>query len=60
MGICTQMYVFVCVTAYRVLSDCTDTTETACDQCESNTYLDHPNNEHNCQPCKICETEGRC
>ncbi|KAK7152931.1 hypothetical protein R3I93_010990 [Phoxinus phoxinus] len=47
-----------CPTGYRVLRHCTDTNQTACDRCESNTYSDHPNSDHNCRPCKICNTDA--
>ncbi|KAI2654315.1 Tumor necrosis factor receptor superfamily member 14 [Labeo rohita] len=41
---------------YRVLSDCTDKNETNCERCEDGTYMDHPNSDHKCQPCKICDS----
>ncbi|KAI2654316.1 Tumor necrosis factor receptor superfamily member 6 [Labeo rohita] len=45
----------LCMKGYRVLSDCTDKNETYCERCEDRTYMDHPNSDHKCQPCKICE-----
>ncbi|TRY98728.1 hypothetical protein DNTS_034761 [Danionella cerebrum] len=48
----------LCPKGSRVLWDCTDTAETKCDLCEDGTYMDHPNNDDKCQPCKICDSKG--
>lgn len=44
----------LCPTGYRVLSDCTVSNDTKCERCEPGSYTDHPNNDHSCQPCKVC------
>ncbi|XP_051578258.1 tumor necrosis factor receptor superfamily member 26 isoform X1 [Myxocyprinus asiaticus] len=43
-----------CPTGYRVLSDCTDKNITECERCDSRSFMSHPNQDHTCQPCKIC------
>ncbi|XDV43167.1 hypothetical protein PO909_011689, partial [Leuciscus waleckii] len=48
----------LCPVGYKLTRDCTDTNHPDCDLCESDTYLDYPNNDRNCMPCKICETEA--
>lgn len=56
----------LCPTGYQVLNHCTETNITYCERCKDGTYLDHPNSEHQCQPCKVCdsnanmETKERC
>ncbi|CAM4646716.1 unnamed protein product [Leuciscus chuanchicus] len=47
-----------CSVGYKLIRDCTDTNHPDCDLCEPTTYLDYPNNDRNCLPCKICETEA--
>ncbi|XP_052001764.1 tumor necrosis factor receptor superfamily member 6-like [Xyrauchen texanus] len=43
-----------CPIGYRVLSDCTDKTITKCERCDSRSFMSHTNQDHSCQPCKIC------
>ncbi|XP_077094731.1 tumor necrosis factor receptor superfamily member 6 [Siphateles boraxobius] len=46
----------LCPAGHQVLHDCTVSNEPKCELCTSgSTYLDHPNNDHTCQPCKICD-----
>ncbi|XP_048047156.1 tumor necrosis factor receptor superfamily member 6 isoform X2 [Megalobrama amblycephala] len=44
----------LCPKGYRVLSHCTDRNGTKCQLCDDGTYMDHPNSDLSCLPCKIC------
>ncbi|XP_059375515.1 tumor necrosis factor receptor superfamily member 6-like [Carassius carassius] len=48
----------LCPTGYRVLKDCTDTNNTYCELCEHGSYIDHPNSENKCWPCKVCDSNA--
>uniref|UniRef100_A0A671KT00 Tumor necrosis factor receptor superfamily member 6 n=1 Tax=Sinocyclocheilus anshuiensis TaxID=1608454 RepID=A0A671KT00_9TELE len=48
----------LCQTGHRFLSHCTDKNDTKCEWCEHGTYIDHPNNDDKCQPCKICDSNA--
>ncbi|XP_042598169.1 tumor necrosis factor receptor superfamily member 6 [Cyprinus carpio] len=48
----------LCPTGYQVIKDCTDKNETNCERCKDGTYMDHPNSEYKCQPCKVCDSNA--
>ncbi|XP_016125296.1 tumor necrosis factor receptor superfamily member 6 [Sinocyclocheilus grahami] len=48
----------LCPTGYQVLNHCTDKPETHCERCEDGAYMDHPNSDHKCQPCKVCDSNA--
>ncbi|XP_067223365.1 tumor necrosis factor receptor superfamily member 6 [Chanodichthys erythropterus] len=47
----------LCPKGFRVLIHCTatDKTNTKCQLCDSGTYMDHPNGDHSCQLCDVCD-----
>ncbi|XP_043119653.1 LOW QUALITY PROTEIN: tumor necrosis factor receptor superfamily member 6 [Puntigrus tetrazona] len=48
----------LCSAGYRVLSHCTDETETKCQICEDDTFIDHNNNDEKCHRCKYCDSSA--
>ncbi|MCI4382255.1 hypothetical protein PGIGA_G00012830 [Pangasianodon gigas] len=46
----------LCPRGFYLVSDCVSpqTPPQKCEVCESGTYLDQPNSEQKCEPCKTC------